>query len=65
MALDLRENQVAINSARPNVWVVEDETTGLGAFLDNLTRHGYVIIGTRQFVDLRTMTVAHYERSGR
>ena len=64
-ALDLRENQVAFNSAQPNVWVVEDETTGLGAFLDNLTRHGYVIIGTRRFVDLRTVTVAHYKRSGR
>lgn len=64
-ALALSENQVAFNSARPNVWVVEDETTGLGAFLDNLARHGYVIIGTHLFVDIRTVTVAHYERSGR
>jgi hypothetical protein len=64
VTLDLRENQMTFNSAQPNVWVVEDETTGLGAFLDNLTRHGYVRIGTRQIVDLRTVTVAHYERSG-
>jgi len=65
VTLDLRENQMTFNSAQPNVWVVEDETTGLGAFLDNLTRHGYVRIGTRQIVDLRTVTVAHYQRSGR
>jgi mannosyltransferase len=64
MSLDLRENQTAFISAEPNVWVVEDGTTGLGAFLDNLTRHGYVLVGKRQFVKSLVVTVAHYERSG-
>jgi mannosyltransferase len=63
LGLDLRESDEAFAAAANNVWVVEDETTGLRAFLDALSRHGYVNTGTDSFWDLRTVTVAHYERS--
>jgi hypothetical protein len=65
MVLDLLENKMTFKSASPNVWVVEDGTIGLDAFLVTLTRHGYAIVGAHQFVGLRTLTVVHYDENSR
>ncbi len=62
--LDLRESRRAFSSGAANVWVVEDGTTDLNRFLKNLTSHGYVVSGTHSISGLRTLSVAHYLRSG-
>jgi len=63
MSLDLRETKFAFASAEPNVWVVEDKVNGLHTFLDNLSRRGYALVGTRKFDGLLVVKVAHYQRS--
>ena len=63
-ALDLRENDESFDSAPRNVWLVEDGTVGTKVFNDDLTRHGYVQMGKRLFVNLLRVTIVHYQRSG-
>ena len=63
-ALDLRENDESFDSAPRNVWLVDDGTLVTKRFSGDLTRHGYVQMGKRLFVNLLRVTIVHYQRSG-